>query len=150
MYWRETVKENFNVSFIVLHLNLSNKRLVFPQDCCNHDYSFKHFTWLNAIMLNKDNAQDTNLLNNEWAVCKTPLIMWKSPLSNFATSSYKKEICTKCSIILNFQPVSPANWLFIFKTLLRRTLICISVYLLVTSLSTYQESLLDQSCWQHH
>ena len=28
-----------------------------------------------AIMLNKDNAQDTNLLNNEWAVCKTPLIM---------------------------------------------------------------------------
>ena len=37
---------------------------------------------------------NTHLLNNEWAVCKTPFIMWKSPLLNLATMSYKNIIKT--------------------------------------------------------
>lgn len=87
--WREMVS------------NSPIERLVFPHDCFLYSRLFKwncQILWIPPTTMSGSNStQHTNLLNNEWAVCRTPLIMWKSPLPNFTTSSLEKEICTKHS-----------------------------------------------------
>ena len=85
--------------FVSGSANPSNTNLISVHSSCDLNscrylkWSKQHvnFTLYYAIANLKTNniAQYTNLLNNEWAVCRTPFIMWKSPLLNLVTMSYK-------------------------------------------------------------